>query len=194
MVGMFGGDAVERKYGKLPPPEWKVMVSRLKEFEIDRGIRRLAYSGKPHVPSLPEFTKLCRTIADDEVDEGPQRLALPNPDGFVGDEWDIEANQRLLKHITTVAAAKSTAFGEVPEMQREYINGKFFRLKSVPSAQQIQTTAVLVAHKKAWAQDMREWGLDASTGEVLKPTTAERETTWNSCMQRAMAEIAGILA
>lgn len=192
--GMFGADAVERKFGKTPPAEWTAMLSRLKEFEIDRGVRRLAYSGKSHVPSLPEFTKLCRMVADDDVDEGPQRLALPNPDAFVGDEWDIESNQRLLNHITTILPKKPDALGEVPEMQREYINGKFFRLKSVPSAQQVQTTAVLVAYKKAWAQDMREWGLDASTGEVRKPTSAEREKTWNECMQRAMAEIAGMLA
>ena len=194
MVGMFGGDAVERKYGKLPPAEWKVMISRLKEFEVDRGIRRLAYSGKPHVPSLPEFTKLCRTIADDEVDEGPQRVALPNPEAFTGDEWEIESNQRLLKHLTTILAKKANAMGEVPQIEREYVKGKFSGLKSVPSPQQVQTTAVLVAYKKAWAQDMREWGVDKETGELLKPTTAERETSWNSCMQRAMAEIAGMLA
>lgn len=194
MVGMFGGDAVERKYGKLPPAEWKVMISRLKEFEVDRGIRRLAYSGKPHVPSLPEFTKLCRTVADDEVDEGPQRMALPNPEAFTGDEWEIESNQRLLKHLTTILAKKASAMGEVPKIEREYVKGKFSGLKSVPSPQQVQTTAVLVAYKKAWAQDMREWGVDKETGELLKPTTAERETSWNSCMQRAMAEIAGMLA
>lgn len=194
MVGMFGGDAVERKYGKLPPAEWKAMVSRLNPFEIDRGIRRLAYSGKPHVPSLPEFTKLCRTIADDDLDEGPRRAALPNPEAFTGDEWDIEANQRLLKHITTVVAKKCDVMGEVPKIQREYMNGKFSGLKSVPSAQQVQTTAVLVAYKKAWAQDMREWGVDEATGEVLKPTIPERETAWNSCMQRAMADVAKVLA
>lgn len=192
-AGMFGADALERKFGKSPPPEWNVMLSRLKEFEIDRGVRRLAYSGKSHVPSLPEFTKLCRMVADDDVDEGPQRLALPNPDAFVGDEWDIESNQRLLKHITTVLAKKADVMGEIPKIQREYVKGKFSGLKSVPSAQQIQTTAVLVAYKKAWAQDMREWGVDKATGEVLKPTTAERETTWNSCMQRAMTEIKQLL-
>lgn len=194
MVGMFGGDAVERKYGKLPPAEWKVMLGRLKEFEVDRGIRRLAYSGKAHVPTLPEFTHLCRAVGDDSIEEGIQRPALPNPDTFTGDEWDIEANQRLLKHITTTLAAKSSALGEVPGMQREYRNGKFFRLMSVPSAQQVKTTAVLVSYKKAWAQDMREWGVDKTTGEVVKPTTAERESTWSSCMKRAQAGIAEILA
>src|SRR5581483_9576020 len=108
-AGMFGADALERKFGKTPPPEWHVMLSRLKDFEVDRGVRRLAYSGKNHVPSLPEFTKLCRMVADDTVDEGPQRLALPNPDTFQGDGWDISGNVRLLKFITTLLARNSKA-------------------------------------------------------------------------------------
>lgn len=193
MVGMFGGDAVERKYGKLPPAEWKVMISRLKEFEVDRGIRRLAYSGKPHVPSLPEFTKLCRAVADDEHDDGPQRAALPNPDTFAGDGWDIAGNMRLLKHITTALAAQSNALGEVPEIQREYKNGQFVRLKSVPSAQQVETTAILVAYKKAWSQDMREWGVNETTGEMIQPPMPAQDAAWNSCMQRARADIAEVL-
>lgn len=194
IVGMFGGDAVERKYGKLPPDEWKAMLSRLKPFEIDRGVRRLAYSGKAHVPTLPEFTHLCRAVADDAIEEGIQRPALPNPDAFQGDGWDIAGNMRLLKHITTVLAAKSNAFGQVPEIQREYQKGKFHRLTSEPSAQQVKTTAVLVAYKKAWSQDMREWGVDEVTGEMIQPPMAEQDAAWNSCMARAAAEIAGILA
>lgn len=193
-AGMFGADALERKFGKSPPPEWNAMLSRLNPFEVDRGLRRLAYGGKPHVPSLPEFTKLCRMVSDDEVDEGPRRAALSNPDAFQGDGWDIAGNMRLLKHITTALAAKSNAFGVVPEIQREYKNGQFSRLMSVPSAQQVQTTAVLVAYKKAWSQDMREYGVDQITGEMIQPPMAEQDAAWNSCMTRAATEIAGILA
>lgn len=192
-AGMFGADALERKFGKSPPPEWNVMLSRLKEFEIDRGVRRLAYSGKSHVPSLPEFTKLCRMVADDDVDEGPRKLALPNPDAFVGDGWDIAGNMRLLKHITTTLAAKSNAFGVVPEMQREYVNGKFVRLKSVPSPQQVQATGILVGYKKAWSQDMREWGTNETTGEMIQPSMPEQDAAWNSCMGRAATEIKQLL-
>jgi len=189
-AGMFGADALERKFGKQPPPEWGAMLSRLKDFEIDRGVRRLAYSGKAHVPSLPEFTKLCRMVGDDSVDEGPQRLALPSPDTFVGDQWDLIANQRLLKFITTTVSAKSNALGEVPEMQVERApNGKPLRLKSVPSAQQVIATGILTGYKKAWAQDMREASVDPNTGEVLRVPVTEQENSWNECMRRAMAEV-----
>lgn len=191
-AGMFGADALERKFGKTPPPEWNVMLSRLKDFEIDRGVRRLAYSGKPHVPSLPEFTRLCRMLADDSVDEGPQRIALPSPSAFSGDRWDTASNLRLLKHITTTLAAKSDALGAVPPMQYEYRNGKRIGLKSVPSAQQIQCTEILVGYKKAWAQDMRE-NVKPETGEYQAPL-AEQDRTWNNVMARAMAEVAQVLA
>lgn len=191
-AGMFGADALERKFGKTPPPEWSVMLSRLKDYEIDRGVRRLAYSGKPHVPSLPEFTRLCRMLADDSVDEGPQRIALPPPSAFAGDQWETVSNLRLLKHITTTLAAKSNALGAVPPMQYEYRNGKRVALKSVPSTQQVQCTEILVGYKKAWAQDMRE-SVNPETGECQLPL-AEQDRTWNAVMARAMTEIAQVLA
>lgn len=96
--GMFGADAVERKYGRTIPEEWPAMLSRLNEFQIQRGVRMLAYSGKQHVPSLPEFVKLCRDAEHDrEVNDRP---ALPNPDGWKGDHWDSEANLHLLGVVT----------------------------------------------------------------------------------------------
>jgi hypothetical protein len=188
-AGMFGADALERKFGKTPPPEWQAMLTRLKDYEIDRGVRRLAYSGKPGVPSLPEFTRLCRMLADDSVDEGPQRIALPSPDTFRGDVWDTAANTRLLKHITTALAAKSDIFGPVPVMQHEYRDGKKVGLKSVPSPQQVETTAILLAYKKAWCRDMREY-VDLETGEIGRPSLAEQNRTWDGTMARAMADIA----
>lgn len=192
-AGMFGADALERKFGKTPPPEWNAMLSRLKDFEIDRGVRRLAYNGKGHVPSLPEFTRLCRMLADDSLDEGPQRIALPPPETFSGDLWDTASNLRLLKHITTVLAAKSDALGSVPEMQHEYFNGKRVCLKSVPSTQQIQCTEILLDYKKAWAQDMREH-VDSETGEIGHPPLAEQDRTWDGVMERAMGDVARLLA
>lgn len=187
-AGMFGADALERKFGKTPPPEWSVMLSRLKDYEIDRGVRRLAYSGKPHVPSLPEFTRLCRMLADDSVDEGPQRIALPPQSAFAGDQWDSTSNLRLLKHITTVLAAKSDALGVVPTMQYEFRDGKRIGLKSVPSGQQQSCTEILVAYKKAWAQDMREY-VDPDTGEIGRPPLAEQDRTWKGVMARAMDDV-----
>lgn len=188
MVGMFGGDAVERKYGKLPPAEWKAMLSRLKDFEIDRGVRRLAFSGKQHVPTLPEFTKLCRMVADDDIDEGPQRLALPAPTTWQGDAWDIESNQRLWKFLTVTLTARSNALGKVLPCERvlHRRTGEFLHLRSQASDEQTWSTEVLVGYKKAWAQDMREYAADHD-GKL--PATEYRQRTWDECMTRAMTEI-----
>ena len=189
-AGMFGADALERKFGKTPPPEWDVMLRRLKDFEIDRGVRRLAYSGKQHVPTLPEFTKLCRMVADDSVDEGPQRLALPPPSDWQGDGWEVAGNLRLLNFIRTLLSKNSKALGKVLPCREVLKNGKRLHLESQASEEQEWSTAVLVAYKKAWAQDMREWGYDETTGELKRPIAEECDRTWNETMARVMTEIA----
>jgi hypothetical protein len=188
-AGMFGADALERKFGKSPPPEWNAMLLRLKEFEIDRGLRRLAYSGKPHVPSLPEFTKLCRAIGDASIEEGHAKPALPNPGTFAGDGWDIAGNMRLLKHITTVLPKNSKLLGEVLPC----VAGPKGQWLSRPSAQQVASTAVLVDHKKAWTQEMREF-VDAETGEIGSPPKAFQDRVWNEVIAAAMHTIAEELA
>lgn len=172
MVGMFGGDAVERKYGKLPPDEWKAMISRLNGIEVDRGLRRLAYSGKPHVPSLPEFTKLCRTVADDGIEEGPRPIALPSPDSGKFDGWDITGNNRFMNYVKTRLANHPRAWG-VPG-----------------STKQAEATRIAVAYKNAWACDMREGGiLDPATGEFTQPPRDVQDRTWIDAMGRAEADI-----
>lgn len=187
-AGMFGADTLERKFGKTPPPEWEVMLRRLKDIEIDRGIKRLAYSGKAHVPTLPEFTRMCREIGGD-YDEGPPRLTLPSPSKFEGDQWDIEGNLRLMSHILTVLQAKSTALGPViPCREVTASDGKFLYLQSEASPDQAWATGELVLHKKAWSQDMREY-LDPETGELGNPPQEYRERMWKEIIGRAMKEI-----
>lgn len=171
-TGMFGGDALERKFGKSIPPEWGAMLGRLKDYEIDRGIRRLAYSGKAHVPALPEFVKLCRTIANDEVDEGPRPVAMLTSDQSTFDRWDIAGNLHFLGYVTRTLTAEVRKWG-MPN-----------------SAQQRDATLVAVKYKNAWATDMREWGIDEATGELIEPTPEQQETAWDECMRMAEAEIA----
>lgn len=94
--GMFGADAVERKYGPAIPDEWHAMLARLNDHQVQRGVRQLAYSGRSHVPSLPEFVKLCR---DAEHDIRPP---VPHP-AIAAPEWDrwlLAGNRRLLGYIT----------------------------------------------------------------------------------------------
>lgn len=75
LIGLFGADAVRRKFGDSPPPEWVSVIASLDDFQLQRGMRRLVYSGKAHVPTLPEFVKLCRTVGIE--DEGPSEPAGP---------------------------------------------------------------------------------------------------------------------
>ncbi len=175
-VGMFGGPAVERKFGLTPPPEWVAMMGRLSDFQIDRGIRRLAYNGARDVPSLPQFTSLCRTVGNDEYDEGPRRLALPPPGTRKFDGCDIAANFRLFKYITERFKDAPYAWG------------------ASGSAEQANATQIAVRYKNAWAQDMRELKLaDPESGELPKYTMAEQDATWDEGMRRAEADIAGLL-
>ena len=141
-VGMFGGDAVERKFGPTPPLEWVAMISRLHKQEIDRGIRRLAYSGSKFVPTLPEFTRLCRTTGGDDIDEGPQRQpALPSPSEDY-DAWEIRANDFLLGHIT----------------KKFEVDPGHYGLRD--SDDFVANVRTLVQAKKRWAADMRAEAVD----------------------------------
>jgi hypothetical protein len=163
LIGCFGGDAVERKYGKTVPPEWIAMISRLSDPQVDRGLRRLIYGGKAHVPTLPEFVKLCRAVGGEEFDEPTSTVtALPAPDDRF-DEWDMAGNRHLWNCI--FAQMKTRKFSETE-------------------------TRILVGFKNAWARDMREGNLDAATGEIKPPTIDEQKAAWADCMQRAEQAIA----
>ena len=187
-TGMFGGDALERKYGKTIPPEWPAMLARLKDYEVDRGVRRLAYSGKAHVPALPEFVKLCRMVGGDEVDEGPKPLALPAPDDLQGDEWDVQGNTHLLGHILRRTRENPRCYGPIKPFFFKVHPDK--RMENPASEQQAVSTQILLRYKRAWSTDMREWGVDETTGEILKPTPEQQKAAWDECMSMAEAEIA----
>jgi hypothetical protein len=174
---MFGADSVERKYGAKPPEEWVAMLTRLKDRELDRGIRRLAYSGKAHVPSLPEFTRMCRAVGDDGIEEGPRPIALPNPDDGKFDGWAVTANNRFWKYITKRLTDHPLAWG------------------AAGSTKHADATRIAVGYKNAWAQDMREGGtLDKATGELAHPSTDVQNSAWAECMRRAEADISAGIA
>lgn len=161
--GMFGADAVERKYGREIPPEWTAMCGRLNEFQVQRGIRQLAYSGKSHVPSLPEFVKLCR---DAEHDVRPPVVhPVLTHETDADDPWGWLANRRLLQHITKVIAAEPRRYGtrDTPEFARN-VN-------------------IVVAFKNRWADLMR----DSATADGV--AIADQEASWNECIRMAEAQI-----
>lgn len=160
--GMFGADAVERKYGRVIPDEWTAMLTRLNDYQVQRGIRQLAYSGKPHVPSLPEFVKLCR---DSEHDIRPpvEHPAIAAPEW---DRWLLAGNRRLMRYITT----------KIPEDLQRYGH------REEPGfATSINT---LVAMKNRWVDVMQ-----AAAGPDGVPPDEQNEC-WRACMREGEQIIA----
>lgn len=181
-AGMFGRDAVARKFGETIPDEWHAMLSKLNEYQVQRGIRMLAYSGKAHVPSLPEFVKLCRDAEHDrEITDQP---ALPNPDRWQGDEWLAAANRHLLGYITRVVSADPKIFGRGPSYMAMKDPKRMHDKILDASPEHVRNVNTLVKFKNLWAEQMR---LSANADGV---PIAEQQEVWRECMKRAEAEIA----
>lgn len=188
IIGLFGGDAVKRKYGASMPPEWRGIVAKLNAVELDRGMRRLVYSGRDQVPSLPVFVKLCRAIGDDSIDDGPRATALPNPDRWQGDDWDRAANRHLQAHITRRLHADPRCYGAPASGRAMRILSREESPNADASPQFVRNVHRLVAAKKAWAADMRDV---AQQGEVS--VRMQREC-WGDYIGAAERQIAVDLA
>ena len=137
LLGCFG-DSLLRKFGKAPPQEWVGAIAALNDGHIERGLKRLLFGGKGQPPSLPEFVRVCRAVGTDEFDED-RPIALPAPDHFRGDAWDMAANRYLLGHIARQLSLNP----------QRYAGPKF-----------VENVHRLVAAKNEWASDMRDIAVD----------------------------------
>lgn len=132
LIGLYGADAVRRKFGDSPPPEWRDSVAQLGDAELQRGLRRLVHGGKAYVPSLPEFIKACRTVGQDlDAGESKPTHMLPAPERSVTDAWGAIANRHLLGWVLA--------------------NHKRFRSGNDVA----HITAIAVHWKNRWAETMR---------------------------------------
>lgn len=185
---MFGGDAVERKFGKTPPPEWVATTGYLKDHELDRGMRRLLHSGANGVPTLPAFVKLCRTIGDD-MEGDVQRPKLPAPDPWDDKPWLAAANRHLLRHLVTRLMGDPHRYGagitsgalrmSDADIRKAGLDSK----KLDASPEFIANVELLVQAKNAWADEMAEF---AGKGTISVEVQKQR---WAHYLDRAEAEI-----
>lgn len=160
LLGCFG-ESLLRKYGATPPEEWKGAIAMLGDYQLQRGMRRLLYSGKGTPPTLPEFLKWCRTVGhDDNIPDEPAPLAsFPQISQDGGDVWSIAANQHLLKHVVTRTVERRAPY-------------------------QVADIDALLTAKKLWAQDMRDLQVD---GKV--PVETQKEI-WREYLEGAERQIA----
>lgn len=175
------------------PDVWIAGVGSLSDYEVDRGLRRLMRSGKPHAPSLPEFLRLCREVANDDLDT-PALPALPAPDNFKGDDWTARANLLMLKHVLT-QASKGVHYSCVWTRGGHWKGKPYRDEKGVdhppmpPTQETKDLTQPLVDFKNAWALDMRE---NAAAGSILP--TKEQNAQFAECMRRADELVAQVRA
>lgn len=193
LAGMFGGESVERKFGVTPPPEWVVMLSRLKDFEIDRGLRRLAYGGSRGVPSLPEFTKLCRAVGGDEFEDGqPGVPRLPSgPDSWDDKPWEKVGNRYLLGYLAKTLQENPQRYGTRASAAAMRMNDDELRRAGLhrkqldASPEFIANLDALVRAKNAWVEDMKDLAANGR-GEVDPKL---QKAIWVDYMARAELEI-----
>lgn len=169
-TGIFGGDAVVRKFGEKPPQEWVVSLNRLGRYDLKRGMRRLMHSGKAHVPTLPEFLRWCRESGGDHPGDQPRasQPQLPPPPMSKADGWKGIAGVHLLGYLSRQAA-----------------QGVFYAVKGADGNYDPkhklsrELTKPLVEAKNAWAANMVE-----AEEEGSLPTDHGR-AWWDEAMQNA---------
>lgn len=145
LLGCFG-EGLLRKYGATPPQEWRGAIASLGEYQLQRGMRRLLYSGKGSPPTLPEFLKLCRTVGhDDNIPDEQSVTTFAQLSGPTLDAWDLAANQHFLKHVITRTVERRAPY-TVADLEP------------------------LLAAKRLWVRDMRDL---ATNGEVPVDTQKE---------------------
>jgi hypothetical protein len=74
------GPRLTRDFGESVPEPWRSVIASLSDIQIQRGLRRLTASGSGSVPTLPQFSKACRDLGDDEGQTRPASTYLPSPD------------------------------------------------------------------------------------------------------------------
>lgn len=162
-AGLFGADALKRKFGMTPPPEWESGLSELSDAQLVNGMARVKNSGSDHIPTLPAFLQLCRTSNEWH---GPY---VPKDPPITMDKWAIAANYHLMAHIR--------------RHPKKYAPDSRYD-GAVQAGPLTKTyTGIVVQFKNAWAEDMRA----DDKGEGV--TIAHQKAAWDDCMARADEQI-----
>jgi hypothetical protein len=65
------GNKFTAAYGESPSQMWTVTIAGFKDFEIERGLRKLLFKGSGTPPTLPQFVAACKYSEDDEPISAP---------------------------------------------------------------------------------------------------------------------------
>jgi len=73
---MFGGKFVSN-YGEQPTQMWIATINGFKDYEIQRGLRKLLHKGSGTPPTLPQFVAACKYSEEEDQTPTPSTTALP---------------------------------------------------------------------------------------------------------------------
>ena len=87
LTDMYGSKFLSA-YGEKPSQMWTVAINGFKEFEIQRGLRKLLHKGSGTPPTLPQFVAACKYSEDEDTRPNPSTSALPRiPSQFDEPVW-----------------------------------------------------------------------------------------------------------
>lgn len=151
LAEMYGAKALETKFGATPPDTWRIAVDRLKDFELERGMRRLVYGGKPHIPSLPEFLRMSREVGGDDFASADHKPVPPSHqiEQAPYPQWLEQANRRLLDYFAKAAARR--VYFLTQEAVQPFIDAKNYWAQDMREA--TASGSLPADNGKAWWQD-----------------------------------------
>lgn len=73
---MFGSK-FSSNYGDKPSQMWAMSINGFKDYEIQRGLRKLLHKGSGTPPTLPQFIAACKYSEEEDAAPNPSTVALP---------------------------------------------------------------------------------------------------------------------
>lgn len=70
---MFGSKFASN-YGDKPSQMWAMSINGFKDYEIQRGLRKLLHKGSGTPPTLPQFIAACKYSEDEDTPAPTQAL------------------------------------------------------------------------------------------------------------------------
>lgn len=94
LVEMYAG-RLTRDYGESVPNAWRRAINGMRDYEVERGLRRLLMDGSQSPPTLPAFVKACRQPGE----AGESSLTTPSLPGPSYDDFHRYGQKALLSFL-----------------------------------------------------------------------------------------------
>jgi hypothetical protein len=111
LVEMFG-QTILTNFGASPPPVWRRKIDELTDWQIQRGLDRMAEMDAGFAPTLGQFINACKAA--------PERRTPPvtGPTRDQCDHWEGQLNLLLLSKVQRACGLPSAILAECVSYKR----------------------------------------------------------------------------